>query len=233
MKIQATRNYAKDARRGAILVERPLAASETISSSEPIQCAPGNAARHYVVISYSRSGSKGLNRWVSPLAKIKALGAIVLLISAAAYLGSAAYREVQQARLLNEGQDRRLAQLEEQISRNSRSLSDLAQSNQDLLTNLSLPTKLSNNFDDGVCLISGSYIFIDPNTGLPLRGMKNRREHKRPFSRIAEVGVQNSRRHSFSGNIFSQLIIDRAVLSFLTETDFPVGLCLDLDSFHV
>jgi S1-C subfamily serine protease len=31
---------------------------------------------------------------------------------------------------------------------------------------------LSNDFNNGVCLISGSYIFIDPNTGLPLRGMK-------------------------------------------------------------
>jgi nucleotide-binding universal stress UspA family protein len=95
-----------------------------------------------------------------------------LLISAAAYLGSAAYREVQQARSLNERQDRRLAQLEEQISRNSRQLGDLAQSNQELLANLSLPTKLSNDFNNGVCLISGSYVFIDPNTGLPLRGMK-------------------------------------------------------------
>jgi hypothetical protein len=113
-----------------------------------------------------------LNRGVSPLAKITALGVIVLLISATAYLGSAAYREVQQARSLNERQDRRLAQLEEQISRNSQQLGDLAQSNQDLLANLSLPTKLSNDFNNGACPISGSYIFMDPNTGLPLRGMK-------------------------------------------------------------
>jgi S1-C subfamily serine protease len=84
----------------------------------------------------------------------------------------AAYRKVEQARRLNEGQDRRLAQLEEQISRNGRQLSSLAQSNQDLLDNLSLPTKLSNDFNNGVCLISGSYVFIDPDTGLPLRGMK-------------------------------------------------------------
>jgi S1-C subfamily serine protease len=144
--IQSMRNYTEDARRGAILVEAPIAASH------------GQA--------------KGLNRGGGPLAKIAAVGAIVLLISAAAYLGSAAYREVQQGRSLNEGQDRRLAQLEEQISRNSRQLSDLALSNQDLLANLSLPTKLSNDFNSGVCLISGSYVFIDPNTGLPLRGMK-------------------------------------------------------------
>ena len=146
MNIQSLRNYTEDARRGAILVEAPITAS--------------------------RSQAKGLNRGGGPLAKIAAVGAIVLLISAAAYLGSAAYREVQQARSLNEGQDRRLARLEEQISRNSRQISDLAQSNQDLLANLSLPTKLSNDFNNGVCLISGSYIFLDPNTGLPLRGMK-------------------------------------------------------------
>jgi len=169
VKIQAIRNYTEDACRGAILVQTPLAAPETISVSEP---APRKSARHYGIIAYSRGQAKELNRGVSPLAKMMALCVIVLLISAAAYLGSAAYREVQQDRRLNEGQDRRLAQLEEQISRNSRQFSDLAQSNQDLLANLSLPTKLSNDFSNGVCLISGSYIFIDPNTGLPLRGMK-------------------------------------------------------------
>jgi hypothetical protein len=157
VKIQAKHNYAEDTRRGAILVERPLEASETISVSEPVPYAPGKAARHYGVIVYSRGHAKGLNRGGSPLAKITVLGAIALLISAAAYLGSAAYREVQQDRRLNDGQDRRLAQLEERISRNSRQISDLAQSNQDLLANLSLPTRLSNDFNNGVCLISGSY----------------------------------------------------------------------------
>jgi hypothetical protein len=60
------RNYTEDARRGAILFEAPLVAS--------------------------RGQAKELNRGGSPLAKITALGAIILLISAAAYLGSAAYR---------------------------------------------------------------------------------------------------------------------------------------------
>jgi len=166
------RNYAEDTRRGAIVVERPLAASETISVPEPPPYVPGKVARHYAVIVHSRGQTKGSNRGASTLAKITTLGVIVLLISAAAYLGSAAYREVQQARRLNEGQDLRLAQLEERISRNSQQISDLARSNQDLLANLSLPTKLSNDFNNGVCLISGSYVFIDPNTGLPLRGMK-------------------------------------------------------------
>jgi S1-C subfamily serine protease len=172
VKIQAIHNYAEDTRRGAILVETPLAAPETISVSEPAPRAPGKAARHSGVIAYSRGQAKELRGGVGPGAKIMALSAIVLLISAAAYLGLAAYREVQQARHLNERQEQRLAQLEEQISRNSQRLSDLAQSDQDLLANLSLPTKLSNDFNKGVCLISGSYIFIDPDTGLPLRRMK-------------------------------------------------------------
>jgi len=172
VKIKAMRNYAEDTRQGAILVERPLAASETISVPEPPPYPPDKVARHYGVIVYSRGQTKGSNRGASTLAKITAIGVIVMLISAAAYLGSAAYREVQQARRLNEGQGLRLAQLEERISRNSQQISDLARSNQDLLANLSLPTKLSNDFNNGVCLISGSYVFIDPNTGLPLRGMK-------------------------------------------------------------
>jgi hypothetical protein len=90
------------------------------------------------------------------MAKIAAIGAIVLLISAVAYLGSAAYLEVQQARRLNEGQDWRPTQLEERISRNSRQLGNLAQSNQGLLPNLSLPMKLSNDyFNNGIIDIGG------------------------------------------------------------------------------
>jgi hypothetical protein len=86
VKIQALRNYAEDTGPGAIMFERPLAASETISVSEPSPCPPGKAARHYGVIAYARGRAKGLNKGVSPLAKITALGAIVLLISAAARL---------------------------------------------------------------------------------------------------------------------------------------------------
>ena len=90
MKIQAIHNYAEDTHWEAILVQTPLAAPETISVSEPASRAPGKSARHYGVIVYSRGQAKGLYRGVSPLAKIMALSAIVLLISAEAYLGLAA-----------------------------------------------------------------------------------------------------------------------------------------------
>jgi hypothetical protein len=156
VKIQAIRNYTEDTHLGAILVERPLAASETISISKPAPFAPGKAARHYGVIPYSRGQAKALNRGGRPQAKITALGAIILLISAAANLGSAVYHKIHQARRLNEGQDWRPAQLEERISRNSRHLGNLAQSNQGLLTNLSLPMKLSNDyFNNGIINIGG------------------------------------------------------------------------------
>ena len=51
MKIQTIRNYAEGVRRGAILVQTPLAALETISVSEPASRAPGKSARHFGVIS--------------------------------------------------------------------------------------------------------------------------------------------------------------------------------------
>jgi S1-C subfamily serine protease len=180
-------NFTKDVRRSAILVEAP--------------------------IPDSRGRAKELNRGGNPLAKLTALGAITLLIVAVAYLGLAAYREVEQARRLNEGQDRRLAQLEEQISRNSQQLSDLAQSNQGLLASLSLPTKLSNDFNKGVCLISGSYIFIDPNTGLPLRGMRNLKDESGEFeqpqlttggdSEIAEIFYTGTGFHVGDGDVLT------------------------------
>jgi S1-C subfamily serine protease len=59
VKVQAIRNYAEDTRRGAIVVKRPLTASETISVSEPAPCAPGNAARHSGVIVYDAASGEG------------------------------------------------------------------------------------------------------------------------------------------------------------------------------
>jgi len=61
VKIRAIHNYAEDTGRGVILVEAPPAAP--------------------------RGQAKELNRGGSQLAKITAIGAIILLISAVAYLG--------------------------------------------------------------------------------------------------------------------------------------------------
>jgi hypothetical protein len=62
-------NYTEDARRRAILVKVPFPAP--------------------------RGQAKKLNRGGSPLARITALGVVILLTCAVAYLGLVAYREIQ------------------------------------------------------------------------------------------------------------------------------------------
>ncbi|HMX30063.1 MAG TPA: serine protease [Blastocatellia bacterium] len=120
-------------------------------------------------------------------AKLAAYSIVGLLVVTIFCLGWMAYRIVQQTRRLAGEQSQRLARLEEQISRTSQQVSGLAQSNQDMLASLSLPAKLWSDFSGGVCLISGSYVFIDSNTGKPVRApRKQKNESGPPVSGDAE-----------------------------------------------
>jgi S1-C subfamily serine protease len=98
---------------------------------------------------------------------------LALLVSIASYLGFSAYREIQQNRQMHDELGRQLAKLEGQVLQNSKQHRGFAEADRDLRANLTLPTKLWSEFNGGVCLISGSYIFMGSETRRPLRAMKN------------------------------------------------------------
>jgi S1-C subfamily serine protease len=120
-------------------------------------------SRHNVLLV---DGAKPAREWI---ARITAFVFVVLLISGAAYLG---FSEIQRNRRLDEEQGRRLAMLEEQGTLNNQQHGGFAAADREIRANLSLSTKLWADYNEGVCLISGSYVFVDPDTGRPLRTLK-------------------------------------------------------------
>jgi S1-C subfamily serine protease len=110
----------------------------------------------------------------NPLTKTAILALLILLLGGIIYLGLATYREFSQNRRLNDEQSRHLAGLEERMTRTNRQVAELSQSNQAINANLSLTTKLWSAYSNGVCLISGTYVFIGAVSGRPLRVPKRK-----------------------------------------------------------
>src|SRR6185295_2685950 len=78
-----------------------------------------------------------------------------------------------------------LTQAKEQTSKMNQTLNEIGRSNKEIRDSLSLAVKLRSDFGSGVCLIAGSYYFVEAGTGRPLRY---------PEAQLNETGatVQNS-----------------------------------------
>lgn len=156
----------------AIVIEtKPVTSSKHRYGVKVVPYTLGNCA-----VRSLRPQSKESNGWLRPFAKVAAYFVIGLLVIAAFCLGWIAYRTAEQTRRLAGQQNQRLAQLEWQISQTDQQVSGLAHSNQDILANLLLPAKLWSDFNGEICLIHGSYIFIDSDTGQPVGAPKKQKD---------------------------------------------------------
>jgi S1-C subfamily serine protease len=63
----------------------------------------------------------------------------------------------------------RIDRIEQQIARSKDINSDLKDSDRSSARPLASPSKLWATYGDGICLIAGSYILVEPSTGRPLR----------------------------------------------------------------
>jgi S1-C subfamily serine protease len=101
--------------------------------------------------------------------KLIALAISMALVGGMLYLGFAVFKEIQRNRRLVEDQKSELSDLKNQIQKTSSQINNLDQSNKVILDSLSLAPKMRSDYGGGVCLISGSYYFVEPRTGRPLR----------------------------------------------------------------
>jgi len=62
-----------------------------------------------------------------------------------------------------------LGQMKDQVKKTNDQLSDLGRSNKEIRDSLSLAVKLRSDFGNGVCLIAGSFYYVESGTGRPLR----------------------------------------------------------------
>ena len=118
---------------------------------------------------FLREFTRELVREIKPSTKLITLAMALLLVGGVLYIGFAMYKEVQRSRRLIDDQRTQLGQMRDQVSKTNDQLSDLGRSNREIRDSLSLAVKLRSDYGSGVCLIAGSFYYVESGTGRPLR----------------------------------------------------------------
>ena len=104
-----------------------------------------------------------------PSTKLITLGIAIALVGGMLYLGFAMYKELQRSRRLIDEQSQQLGQMRDQVSKTNEQIVNIDESTRQLQNSLSLAVKLRSDYGSGVCLIAGSFYFVEAGTGRPLR----------------------------------------------------------------
>jgi S1-C subfamily serine protease len=118
---------------------------------------------------FLREFTRELVREINPSTKLIALAFTVVLVGGILYLGFAAYKEIQQTRRINEQLNAKQEQLTRDMNKTSAEINKANETNEGIRDSLSFVPKIVAEYSRGVCLISGSFVFIEPGSGRPLR----------------------------------------------------------------
>lgn len=134
---------------------------------------------------FLREFTRELVKEINPSTKLIVLAFAIALVGGSLYIGFSMFKELQRTRRLIDDQKAQLAQAKDQASKMNQTLTDIGRSNKEIRDSLSLAVKLRSDFGSGVCLIAGTYYFVEAGTGRPLRY---------PEAQLNESGaaVQNS-----------------------------------------
>ncbi len=118
---------------------------------------------------FLREFTRELVREINPSTKLVTLAIAVALVGGILYIGFAMFKEMQRTRRLIDDQRAQLTQAKDQAAKMNQTLADNVRSNKEIRDSLSLAVKLRSDYGSGVCLIAGSYYFVESGTGRPLR----------------------------------------------------------------
>jgi len=118
---------------------------------------------------FLREFTRELVKEINPSTKLITLAIAVALVGGMLYIGFSMFKELQRTRRLIDDQRAQLAQAKEQASKMNQTLNDIGRSNKEIRDSLSLAVKLRSDFGSGVCLIAGTFYFVEAGTGRPLR----------------------------------------------------------------
>ncbi|HEY8225186.1 MAG TPA: serine protease [Pyrinomonadaceae bacterium] len=118
---------------------------------------------------FLREFTRELVREIKPSTKLITLAMAFLLVGGVLYIGFAMYKEMERSRRLIDDQRAQVGQMRDQVKKTNDQLSDLGRSNKEIRDSLSLAVKLRSDYGKGVCLIAGSFYFVEAGTGRPLR----------------------------------------------------------------
>jgi S1-C subfamily serine protease len=118
---------------------------------------------------FLREFTRELVREISPSTKIITFAILILAVLGGLYIGFAQFNEARRGRQIIAQQQAQLAAQQQQLQHANDQLNNLVTSNKQMLMTLSLGELLRADYGGGVCLISGSYMFVEAGTGRPLR----------------------------------------------------------------
>src|ERR1044072_5671944 len=118
---------------------------------------------------FLREFTRELVREINVSTKLVALAIALALVGGMLYLGFAMYKELQRSRRLMAEQGEPLGQMRDKGSKTNQQIDNIDESNKQIQYSLSLAVKLRAEYGSGVCLIAGSYYYVEAGTGRPLR----------------------------------------------------------------
>lgn len=118
---------------------------------------------------FLREFTRELVREIKTSTKIIAFAILILAVLGALYLGFGVFNELRRTRRANAELAARMEAAKAEVERTNQQLSQLDRSNKDVIRSLSLAVKLRADYGTGVCLIYGSYAFVEAGTGRLLR----------------------------------------------------------------
>jgi serine protease Do len=118
---------------------------------------------------FLREFTRELVKEITPSTKLITLAIAVALVGGTLYIGFSMFKELQRTRRLIDDQRAQLELAQKQASDMNKTLNDIGRSNKEIRDSLSLAVKLRSDFGSGVCLIAGSFYFVESGTGRPLR----------------------------------------------------------------
>ena len=118
---------------------------------------------------FLREFTRELVREINPSTKLVTFFIAFVLVAGMLYLGFAMYKELQRSRRLIDEQGQQLTKMREQVSKTNEQIVNIDESTKQLQNSLSLAVKLRSEYGSGVCLIAGSFYFVEAGTGRPLR----------------------------------------------------------------
>lgn len=118
---------------------------------------------------FLREFTRELVREINPSTKIITFAILIVALVGALYIGFGLFNEVRRTRRANDELRAQITAAKDQVSKTNDQLTALDRSNKDVIRSISPAVQLRRDYGNGVCLIAGSFIFVESGTGRPLR----------------------------------------------------------------
>src|SRR5216684_733403 len=118
---------------------------------------------------FLREFTRELVREINPSTKVIAFAILILAVVGALYIGFAQFNEARRGRRTIAEQQAQLVAQQQQLQRANEQLSKVIESTNRIQNTIAMGEMLRVQFGDGVCLIYGSFSFVESGTGRPLR----------------------------------------------------------------